>query len=258
MKHWLILLICLLPFGLQAQDSTQTKKPNPFFSKVKYRIVTDGMWLTGNVERFLFSSSMQLQYADSIIDFDIKPRFLYGEQSIKQDENTIRTVQEREPGIDFHFGLFSQKRFYGFTFGTIEKSNLRNIDFRWFVGLGAGWHILRNDNHKVNLTAATLREETDFLSPEALDYKIFRGSFRLKGRHSVIKNRLVFNYLVNYLPSLAFDKNVRLTSNVTIEVPVSKKVQLRGSFDYNHEGVVAPGVKKDDTRTMVGLVIGNL
>ncbi|MCS7073069.1 MAG: DUF481 domain-containing protein, partial [Bacteroidia bacterium] len=238
-------LICLISLKLYSQDSTQAKKPNPFFSKLKYKFVTDGMLLTGNVERFLYSTSLQLQYADSLIDFDLKPRFLYGEQTIKKDETSIRTVQEREPGLDFHFGLFSQKRFYGFAAGAIERSNLRNIMLRWVVGPGIGWHMVRRDNHKVNLTAATLREETDFIPENAIDYKIFRGSFRLKGKHSFIQNKLIISYLVNYLPSLAFDKNVRLTSNLSIEIPVSKKVQLRGSFDYIREGVIAPGVKND-------------
>jgi putative salt-induced outer membrane protein YdiY len=60
------------------------------------------------------------------------------------------------------------------------------------------------------------------------------------------------------MPSIIFDNNRRLIGNLTVEVPISKKIQLRSSFDYTYEGIVPANVKKTDTRTLIGLVIGNM
>ncbi len=228
---------------------------------MKYKWVNDALWQTGNVERFLYNTNFQWIFNDSLLDFEIKPRFSYGEVTQKQNDKIIKgVVQEREQILDLHFGLFSQKKFYGFSFGTLERSNLRKINFRWQTGIGAGWHIFRtqNNNQRLNLTAALLREETDFINPKQADYIIFRASLRLKGRHVFFNKLLIINHITTYMPSLAFNNNKRLTSNVSVEVPISKRVQLRSSFDYTYEGIVPQNVKKTDTRTLVGLVIGNM
>jgi hypothetical protein len=267
--QWIKLWFCIFlifDFGFsfcQEQKNAQDTLPSKFqrfLKNMKYKWVNDALWQTGNVERFLYNTGLQWSYADSIFDFEIKPRFIYGEVSQRQKDNSmLRVVQEREQTLDLHLGLLSQKRFYGFGFGILERSNLRKINFRWQTGLGAGWHIVRNakNTQRLNLTAAILREVTDFINPIQPDYQIIRASFRLKGMHIFFNNRLRFIHLSTYMPSIAFDKNRRLTGNLSIEVPISKRIQLRSSFDYTYEGVVPPNVKKTDTRTMVGLVITN-
>lgn len=228
---------------------------------MKYKWTNDALWQTGNVERFLYNTQVQWIYADSLWDYEIKPRFIYGEIAQKFDNQNIKVVvQEREQILDWHLGLLSYKKIYGFSFGTLEKSNLRKIDWRWHAGLGIGWHVLRtsNGNQKINFTTAFLREETDFMNPSQPDYKIFRASIRLKGRHVFFNKHLIINYLFTFLPSIVFDNNRRFASNLSIEIPINKKIQLRSSFDYTYEGIVPPNVKKVDTRTLMGLVIGNI
>ncbi len=264
-KNFVFSALSFLAFFTFSQETTIPKDtlPSPFqklLKKMKYKWINDALWQTGNVERFLYNTSLQWLYNDSIFDYEIKPRFSYGEVTQKQNDKLIRgVVQEREQILDLHFGFLSQKRFYGFSFGTFEKSNLRNINLRWLVGFGAGWHIIRtkNEHQRINLTTAILREGTDFINPNQPDYQVFRISIRLKGNHIFFKNRLKLSHMTTFLPSLAFNNNKRLVSNLTIEVPISKRIQLRSSFDYTYEGIVPPNVKKTDTRNLVGLVIAN-
>lgn len=228
---------------------------------MKYKWVNDALWQTGNVERFLYNTNLQWIYTDSLLDYEIKPRFSYGEVTQKQNDKIIKgVIQEREQAIDLHWGLLSQKKFYGFSFGTLERSNLRKIYFRWQMGIGAGWHLIRtpNNNQILNLTAAILREETNFINPQQNDYKIFRASLRIKGRHAFFDNHLRILHLTTYMPSIAFDNNRRLISNISLEVPITKRIQIRSSFDYTYEGIVPLNVKKTDTRTLIGLVMSNM
>ncbi len=255
-----ILIILLLFTGLlKAQDTSIVKKnPPSWLKKFKYRYLTDGIWTTGNIERILISSSFSLNFHDSTLSFGILPKFTYGELTSKLLDGTkSNVVQEREYFLDLNLGLFSEKKFYGFGMGTLEKSNLRTINFRWYAGLGAGWHIVRNHIHKSTFSIAVLREETDFTNDIALNYQIFRGSFRLKGKHDFFKNRCIVHYIFNYLPSIIFDKNVRFNSNITLEFPINKHFSFKTAWDFSHENVVTPDKRKDDSRYTLGIVIGN-
>ncbi len=265
--HVLVFLFFILHcFCLLSQEKVITKDTiltgiQKLIKKMKYKWVNDAIWQTGNIERFLYNTNFEWLYVDSLWDYEIKPRFSYGEVTQKQNDELVRgVVQEREQGLDLHLGLFSQRLFYSFGYGTLERSNLRKIDSRWLAGIGVGWHVLRTSDKKnrVNLTAALLREETDFVNPKQPDYQIFRASFRIKGFHELFDKHLRISYLSTYMPSIAFDKNKRLVANITIEVPINKNFQLRSAFDYTYEGIVPAIVKKVDTRTMIGFVITNL
>jgi hypothetical protein len=199
-----------------------------------------------------------LQYADSTLDWSLAPRFLYGEQTTRRpDQPPLRTVQEREPGLDVHVGLFSPRRFYVFGFGTVEQSNLRATHLRWLAGAGGGWHIWRTATQHLTLSAALLREETDFVLPIQPSYRVFRASFRLRGRHTFFNNRLRLLHTTNYLPSLAFDPNRRFTTAVTLEAPLSRRVSFTLGAAYSYEGVVPPNVRREDSRFTLGLKVAN-
>jgi hypothetical protein len=263
-NFFILWIIFIYPTSLLGQKESLTdtipKRFQKFMYRHKYKWTNDALWQTGNVERFLYNTSLQFMYADSMIDYEIKPRFIYGEISQKQNEQVIKgIVQEREQSLDLHLGLLSQKRFYGFGFGVIEKSNLRKIEFRWQAGVGVGWHVIKtqNNHHKLNLTVALLHEETNFINPSQPDYQIFRASLRLKGTHQFFDNHLKFSHTTTFLPSLAFDNNKRLISNLALEIPISKRIQLRGSFDLTYEGIVPANIQNTDTRTQLGLVITN-
>lgn len=252
-----------LPLAAAAQTATAPADSTPtgwarFATRVKYNFVAEGQYTTGNVERMLLSTKAFLQYADSTVDWNITPRFVYGEQTTRTPEGIrTRVVQEREPGLDVHFGLFSLRRLYAFGFGTVEQSNLRGVGIRWLAGAGGGWHIVRTATQHLTFSAAVLREETDFVSPLAPSYRIFRGSFRLRGRHVFLKDHLRFIHITNYLPGLAFDANRRLNTTLTLEAPISRLISFTTTWVYSYEGIVPAGVRREDTRLTLGIKIAN-
>lgn len=259
---WHIALALCLPIFVHAQDSTKTSIfQSHFFKHLKYKWTNDLLFQTGNINRFLYNTQMLYSYADSLFDFEIKPRFIYGEVKQKNASGEIvRLVQEREPFIEVHVGIFSLRRFYGFAFGTAEESNLRKINFRWTGGGGVGWHVIRTKDqyHKLTVTAAVLREETDFIPITQKDVKIFRGSFRLKGNNLFFEKKLKISYIYYFMPSLQWDNNKRHTANVSLEIPFSKRLNVRAAYDLTYDAIVPEGIKNLDTRLMIGVALSNL
>lgn len=248
-----LLPVCMLFTTAVAQDTLT------FWQHIHYTWQVNGLATTGNTERYLLDTPLQLQYADSVLDLSLNPQFIYGEQTVKlADGSTVRQVQEREYKLAMNLGFFSQRRFYGFIPGWAEQSNLRGIQLRMQGGLGGGWHILRSKTQKLSLTAAVLYESTDFLNPEAKDYALYRGSIRLKGKHSLFKDRLRFTHLTNYLPSLALDDNILMNSQLGLEVPVNKRLAFRMGYTYTYEFIVAPGRQRTDQRLTLGVTLTNL
>jgi hypothetical protein len=229
-------------------DSTiRAHTPAPSRPAFLYRVATDAIFSSGNVNRELLVLASSWSYTQKLFSLEMNPRYAYG----KQNGN----VAERDFFSDFNFDVFHHQAVYGFGLGILEVSNLRAIDLRWLGGVGIGFHILRKPKASLSITNALIYESTDFRTNQ--DILTFRNSMRLKGKYTLFHNRLKISHLVFVQPSVQNLENIRWSANLGIEIPLHRLLSLRTVFSNSYESIVAENRRRNDFAWTVGLAFGN-
>lgn len=275
MKPWKILLFFVLHslycYPLFAQtDSTQTTQPIPSqenedeesddmpstdekeaLPEWYYTFGADGVYSSGNVNRQLLSlrASINFEKSKSIWGVNTSPKFQYGKNN--------KALQEREIYADLNNTLFySQSDVYGLIFGSYEESNLRKINSRFMLGFGAGFKIIGGKNHpnswlKLSVSNAFLKEKTDFYIRE--DRSIWRNSTRLKLKAELVKDKLFFNNVTFFQPSLT-SNYLRWNTFSQLQLKIAKYISLTAALENSFENIYLEGVKKTQINASLGLV----
>jgi putative salt-induced outer membrane protein YdiY len=235
--------------SLLQEAALPAPKGNPFiyFDSLQYRFTGDGNFASGNVNRSLVVVRAEIAYNGPIVSLTTHPRFTYGKQNGVQ--------AERDTYVDLFLDIYKQKRVYGFGLATIETSNLRGINLRRLTGIGIGVRLAQNKEHTLSVTNAIIYEATDFR--ERAPISTLRNSTRLKGKHSFYQNRLRFNHLTFFQPSLDDISNVRWNTILTLELPLSKWFSLRAGYENTYESIVDETRRRNDSRITFGFAIGN-
>jgi hypothetical protein len=234
-------------------DSLTTVKPDSvpkrpvFIDTIRYRFVGDGNFTRGNVNRSLMVLRAELTFSGPALNIATNPRFTYGKQ------NGI--LAERDSYLDLYVDVFKKRRTYAFGLGVLENSNLRRIDLRQMAGAGIGYRVVKNKTNDLSLTDAILYESTNFR--EISTVTTIRNSFRIKGKHSFIQDKLRFNHLTFIQPALNDFSNVRWNTIMSLELPLNKWVTIRTSFENSYESVVEATRKRNDSRITFGVAVGN-
>jgi len=223
-------------------------KPAPeLIDTIRYRLIGDGNFTRGNVNRSLMVLRAELLFSGPLISISTNPRFTYGKQN--------GVLAERDSYADLFFDVFKKSRTYVFGLGVLETSNLRRIDLRQMAGGGVGFRVLRGAANNLSLTNAILYESTNFA--EIATVTTARNSFRIKGKHSVLQDKIRFNHITFIQPALNDLSNLRWNTILSVELPINKWVTLRTSFENSYESVVEATRKKNDSRITFGVSVGN-
>lgn len=214
---------------------------------IRYRLIGDGNFTRGNVNRSLMVLRAELLFSGPLISISTNPRFTYGKQ------NGI--LAERDSYADLFFDVFKKRRTYVFGLGVLETSNLRRIDLRQMAGAGIGFRVVRGNMNNLTLTNAILYESTNFA--EIATVTTARNSFRVKGKHAVLQDKIRFNHITFIQPALNDLSNLRWNTILSVELPINKWVTLRTSFENSYESVVEATRKKNDSRITFGVSVGN-
>ena len=223
------------------------KPPQPLIDTVRYRLVGDGNFTSGNVNRSLLVLRAEVIFSGPLINIATNPRFTYGKQ------NGI--LAERDSYVDLFVDVFKKSRTYAFGLGALETSNLRRITLRQMAGAGVGYRLLHSKSNDLSLTNAILYESTNFR--EIPTVTTIRNSFRVKGKHSLLQDKIRFNHLTFLQPALNDFSNLRWNTILSVELPINKWVTLRTSFENSYESVVETTRKRNDSRITFGVAIGN-
>ncbi|MCE6987737.1 DUF481 domain-containing protein [Dyadobacter sp. CY323] len=229
------------------KPDTALKPPSVLIDTIRYRFIGDGNFTRGNVNRTLVVLRAELTFSGPVINIATNPRFTYGKQ------NGI--LAERDSYTDLFVDVFKKHRTYAFGLGAIETSNLRKIDFRLMTGAGIGYRVVKNKTNDLSLTNAILYENTDFR--EIATVTTIRNSFRIKGKHSFMQDKLRINHLTFLQPALNDLSNFRWNTILSVELPINKWITFRTSFENSYESVVEATRKRNDSRITFGVAIGN-
>jgi len=222
------------------------KKP-VWFDSLSYRFIGDGNFTRGNINRTLVVLRTELIVSGPVITLTTNPRFTYGKQN--------HVLAERDTYVDLFLDVLKENRIYGFGLATIETSNLRGIKLRKLVGAGIGLRLYQTPQHTLSLTNAVIHEATDFRERATITTQ--RNSTRIKGKHSFLQDKVRFTHITFVQPALNDFSNVRWNTILSLELPLTRWVTLRSSYENNFESVVEAGRKRHDSRLTFGLAFGN-
>lgn len=226
---------------------TLQKKKFVLLDTTRYRFTGDGNFARGNVNRTVMVLRAELLFTGPVISIVTNPRFTYGKQ------NGI--LAERDSYGDLFVDVFKKRRTYLFGLGILENSNLRRIDLRKMAGAGLGFRVLNTKTNYLTLTNAIVYESTNFR--EKATVTTARNSFRVKGKHAFLQDKIRLNHITFMQPSLSDMRNLRWNTIVSVELPLNKYVTLRTSFENFYESVVETSRKRNDSRLTFGVAIGN-
>ncbi len=211
---------------------------------VRMRLTTDGTFTRGNVNRALLQLTGAFDYALSKgVKLSSNPSFLYGRLN--------NLLNEREFFGDIRTTFRHQKRLYYLTFGSFERSNLRQILTRYTAAVGAGYKLIDQKQHYLSFTYVLLHENTDFA--ELNDINVFRNSLRLFGQYTFGEDRWTLSHTTFYQP--AFGRpNLRWSASISLAVKINTALSLRTTLFNAYESLVVPGRQNDDLRWTMGIV----
>ncbi|WAC13715.1 DUF481 domain-containing protein [Dyadobacter pollutisoli] len=232
---------------ISAKPDTVPVPPKVLIDTVKYRFIGDGNFTRGNVNRSLMVLRAEVTFSGPVINIATNPRFTYGKQN--------GVLAERDSYLDLFVDVFKKRKTYVFGLGVLETSNLRRIDLRQMAGAGIGYRVVKTKNNDLSLTNAILYESTNFR--EIATVSTIRNSFRIKGKHAVMQDKIRFNHLTFIQPALNDISNLRWNTILSIELPLNKWITLRTSFENSYESVVESTRKRNDSRVTFGISVGN-
>lgn len=169
MKHIILFSLLLFPYLLFAQlNESDTVN-------FKANLSLTGAWQEGNAEVLIFRGKAEatVKPIDALV-FKTQNSYLY-QAFFKQraDEDIYsRNILYFKP----------ERKFYPFLLGFISTNFRRKIDLRYFIGAGATWQIVHNQNHWVKLGISGEYEETDFARDDFNEDNYDGNSFVLGGQ----------------------------------------------------------------------------
>ena len=232
---------------LQIPADSLSRAPFILLDSLSYRFFGDGNFTQGNVNRSLMVLRAEVTLLGPVLSIATNPRFSYGKQN--------GVLAERDTYVDLFIDVFKKRKTYVFGLATLEKSNLRGIVLRQLAGAGVGYRLLQTEANTLTLTNAIIHESTNFTERPTLVTQ--RNSFRVKGNHVFLKNKLRFSHITFVQPSLRDFSNMRWNTLVTLELPLARWVSIRTSFANSYESEVEATRKHNDSHLTFGVALGN-
>ncbi len=146
-----------------------------------------------------------------------------------------------------------------------ETNKRRDFPFRYQIGPGTSWALLKKQEYSMKLSFTVTYEQTFFNDSAYIEstyngsdeINLFRGTGRLYGQHHFLKDRLRLRYEI--WGQFAFEnaKNYRFHGDIFLEMPLTKLISFRAGYNYNYESITLTTVKQMDTFLVFGLSITN-
>ncbi|WP_177236629.1 DUF481 domain-containing protein [Spirosoma endophyticum] len=222
----------------------------------QYRITATGIVLGGNVNDFISSSRAEIAHNGPKWGLYSGTSYTY-----KNRDHEITTNDVTSRNI-LSYG--QRRRLYPFVIVSLSKSLRRGIDFQYQVGPGAAYRVFGNQNSYLRVGSAVIYERSKY---EGDHFENYAGTsdvitkWRLQafvaGTQSLPGGRVRLVYEVNWQPAFQGPNN-RVYALAGAEVPISRKVALRGNLEYIHENVVLVEKSKYDFIVSFGLTITNI
>ena len=212
--------------------------------------------LNGNVARTLLLTRIEVAHANERWGISTRNDYQYGRTFYNLTENDV---------ISYNFIYIKPlARVYPYVMGLVETNLRRRIDFRYQVGPGVSWNVVRKKTSFVKLSLTGTYENTQY-NGSVFDDEQYNGNtvldtWRLTGR-IFGKHRLLDKVRISYefwwQQSLSDRVNYRYHTEEAIELPVTKHIAFRTALRYSYENIELVGLKPYDLFWTYGLTITN-
>jgi Protein of unknown function, DUF481 len=223
-------------------------------TRFQFRIGTSGAWQEGNVTIFTIRSRMELvSNGKKSLVFKSQSNNLYQEFGYKKADHDLYSrnfLYYRPSSVIYPFVMaFAQSNFR------------RQIDYRWFVGVGATYQVVQKSNTNVKISLAIVNEDTKFKN-DIFNQSLYNGNSHIpvwrstayfSGLHYLLAKKMKVFY--NSYWQAAFDQvaNNRIQMDLGTEIAVWNGLYLQIEYIHNYEQVVAQKVKEIDKILTFGI-----
>jgi putative salt-induced outer membrane protein len=165
----------------------------------------------------------------------------FGEQNDVRNAETYRA-----------FGQYDRKitdRFYVYGRGDYFHDGIADVEYRYKISPGFGWHLIKNDKWALDLEAGPgyVFQDQGGISDSFLTLRVAENlTYKLNDRARLWQS-------AEWVPEASQFSNYFLTIQVDIEADLTKKAKLRVVIydDYNNQP--AAGRKKNDIKLVTGI-----
>ncbi len=231
----------LVPFCLSAQiDESDTLN-------IKANLSLTGFWQGGNVETLIFRASSAVSFKPWKKGvFKTQNSYVYQEfGKEKADEDIL--------SLNFLY-INPERRIYPLFLGFISTNFRRKIDVRYLAGAGVSFQVLKKKENWLKFSISTEYEGTSFSDNNfnfsqydgSQNINTFRATLWVNGKYHLIKDKLILGHESYFQPSLQYGNNYRWRSDISLELPVWRFLNLRVNYLNTFESVVIEGQKQGD------------
>lgn len=206
-----------------------------------------GAWQKGNVDLLVLRGRLELvSNSKRSLVFKSQNNSLYQQFSGFKADNDIHSRNY------LYYHPF--RKVYPFAMVYLQTNYRRQIDFRWFGGVGTTWQFVQKPATNLKVSASVIYEETDFRSQQfnevfydgSSTIRLWRATAYLAGWHRVLDNRLKLFYTAYWQPGLDEVTNSRAQIDVGLDFPVWKGLNFLAQYNFTYEQVVTTSVKQQD------------
>ncbi|MBO6535012.1 MAG: DUF481 domain-containing protein [Balneolaceae bacterium] len=256
MKLKLCALVFLLVFMLSNNIKGQVNESDSLNFKTDLSIT--GFLQEGNVQTVIFRavSNTSFKISEQIL-FKTQNSYTYQEfGKTKADEDIL--------SLNFLY-LNPLKKVYPLALGFISTNYRREIEIRYLLGAGASFRAVNNKRNRLEFSITSEFERTRFRSTvfNRTQYNgesyisTVRGTFWMKGRYVMLKDKIILIHESYYQPSLLERDNYRWRADIGVEFSMMKNFAFKVNYLQTFESVVMVNQKRRDKFLTVGFSVSS-
>lgn len=217
-----------------------------------------GFWQGGNVETLIFRAAHKIDY-----QFAKNVKFRSQNSYVLQEFGRSK-ADEDILSLNF-LNINTHKRLSPLALAFFSTNYRRQIDYRYILGGGMSYEVLKKKKHKINMSLTGEFEHTEF---QTTDFKIddydgftaintWRSTLWFQGEHHLFSNKMILKHEFYFQPSLQECDNFRWRGDISLEFPVWDFLNFKMNYYRTYESVVvAPQLQEDEFLTF-GFTIKN-
>ena len=185
--------------------------------------------------------------------FEASARLLYGVQGEK-------TISDRYDA-SFQWRRELNDRTFAQTLTSFTRDDLKSINQNWEQNVGAGYRVLKTEDHTLNMGGGLTGQYRDSLNTNAgfsTLVELFQDyQYKISGRITLLQNAVAqytpdsqtrFITVANQPTAIAGATNYKLRFNTTLQGKLSKQFSMNLRYEYEFDNAVANANARSDQR----------
>lgn len=227
-------------------------------TKVKADLSVTGFWQGGNVETLIFRTAGNVSFNPfDKVSFRTQNSYVlqvFGGDKADEDILSLNF-------INFNTGKKLQPLLLGF-FSTNFR---REIDYRYIVGGGFSYQVLKKKKYELKMSLTTEYENTDFKTTDfnkneydgMSEIDTWRSTLWMNGKYHLFKGKMIFTHEMFFQPSLEKSDNFRWRADIGMEFPIWSFLNFKINYWRTYESIIVAGQLQEDEFLTFGLTIKN-